>query len=291
MKWLVIIIISFIIFLSTFISNTENTKKDTKKKFIRTICGLAAVLGFIGPYIVEFFETSNTEKVEYDSISENETERKIPIQKDTEKQDATQNNMEKQDTTQDDTEKKDIVQEDTSISAETEQKENEEHEDIEYVTFIGESHTPSSIATKVELSGWEKGKDFDIAGQTYGGGIKITIYNMFSALDGNSSSIKNEIISEIHYALNTKAIEEMNEEDQRFVGKFVIGKDTNGSPSTTVISILLDGEEIYNSGEVNCYSLDIEPFDVRLTGKKEMVIKTVCQHRGNPFIVGVVSKE
>ncbi len=287
MKWLVIIIISFIIFLSTFISDSENIKK----KFIRTICGLAAVLGFIGQYIVELFETPNTEKVEYDNISENETERKIPIQKDTEKQDATQNNTEKQYTTQDDTEKKDIAQEDTSISAETEQKENEEHEDIEYITFMGESHTPSSIATKVELSGWEKGKDFDIAGQTYDGGIKITIYNMFSALDGNNSSIKNEIISEIHYALNTKAIEEMNEEDQRFVGKFVIGKDTDGSPSTTVISILLDGEEVYNSGEVNCYSLDIEPFDVRLTEKKEMVIKTVCQHRGNPFIVGVVNKE
>lgn len=141
------------------------------------------------------------------------------------------------------------------------------------------------------MPGWVKDEDYDIAGQTYDGGIKIIIYNMFSALDGNNSNMTNEITSEIHYALNMQAIEKLDEEDQRFVGKFVIGRDTDGSPSTAVISILLDGEEVYNSGEVNCYSLDIEPFNIVLTGKKEMVIKTVCQHRGNPFVIGVVNDE
>ena len=61
--------------------------------------------------------------------------------------------------------------------------------------------------------------------------------------------------------------------------------------STAVISILIDGREVYNSGEVNCYSLDIPAFDVELSGKKEMVIKTVCQHKGNPLVIGMVDND
>ena len=168
---------------------------------------------------------------------------------------------------------------------------NKTNEDIEYVTFMGETHKPSDIATQVSVNGWINDEDYDIAGQTYDGGIKITIYNMFSALDGNNSSLLNEITSEIHYALNVHAIESLDKEDQRFVGKFVIGKDTDSSPSTATISILLDGEEKYNSGEINCYSLDIEPFDIELSGKKEMIIRIVCQNKGNPLIIGMVNNE
>ena len=58
-----------------------------------------------------------------------------------------------------------------------------------------------------------------------------------------------------------------------------------------MISILIDGKEVYNSGEVNCYSLDIPAFDVELSGKKEMIIKTVCQHKGNPFVIGMVDND
>ena len=156
---------------------------------------------------------------------------------------------------------------------------------------MGENHEPSGAATNVNVSGGEKDSDYDIAGKTYDGGVKITIYDMFSALDGNSSNISNEITSEIYYALNSDEISKLSEDDQHFAGKFVIGKETDGSPSTAVISILIDGREVYNSGEVNCYSLDIPAFDVELSGKKEMVIKTVCQHKGNPLVIGMVDND
>lgn len=184
------------------------------------------------------------------------------------------------------------TEETTTISTLTTVSEDDEKkEDVEYLKFMGENHTPSSFTNKVEMSGWENEKDYDLEGRTYNGGIKISIYNMFSALDGNTSSISTEITSEIHYSLNRQAINELKNEDRYFVGKFVVGEKTDASPSTAIIYILIDGEEVYNSGEINCYSLDIPSFRVSLDQKKEMVIKIVCQHKGNPFVIGMVNNE
>lgn len=184
------------------------------------------------------------------------------------------------------------TEETTTISTQTTVSEDDgKKEDVEYIKFIGENHTPSSFTNKVEMFGWENEKDYDLEGRTYDGGIKISIYNMFSALDGNTSSISTEITSEIHYSLNRQAINELKNEDRYFVGKFVIAEKTDASPSTAIIYILIDGEEVYNSGEINCYSLDIPPFRVSLDQKKEMVIKIVCQHKGNPFVIGMVNNE
>ena len=163
-------------------------------------------------------------------------------------------------------------------------------EDVKYITYIGETHEPSDVATHVGISDWQQGEDYDIGGQTYSGGLKVTVYNMFSALDGNSSNILNTITSEIHLALNIDEIKKLDEEEQYFEGKLVVGQETDGSPSTAVISILLD-EEVYNSGEINCYSLNTPLVNVILTGKKEMIIKIVCQHRGNPFVIGIVNND
>lgn len=102
-----------------------------------------------------------------------------------------------------------------------------------------------------------------------------------------------EIVSEAHYALDTAKMEkisEISEEYLRLEGKFVVEKDTNANPSTAVISILVDGEEVYNSGTINCYSVNIEPFDIMLVGKKELVIRTVCQYREEPFVMRLVDK-
>lgn len=169
------------------------------------------------------------------------------------------------------------------------QKETKDH--TKCITFIGESHSPSDIATKVNISQWKKNEDYDLTGNTYDGGQKITIYNMFSAMEGNSGKSIYKITSEIHYALNVDEINKLNEEDQHFVGKFVIDNKTDGSPTTATISILTDGEEVYNSELLNCYSLNINPFDVELQGKKEMIIKIECEQRGNPFIIGMVNNE
>ncbi len=161
--------------------------------------------------------------------------------------------------------------------------------DMAFIIFVGESHEPSDDTNKVEVSDWIKEEDYDLLGKTYDGGVKITISNTSFAFDSDSN-ISMEIVSEAHYVLDTDKMEEIPEEYLRLEGKFVVEKDTNASSSTAVISILVDGEEVYDSGTINCYSANIEPVDIMLSGKKELVIRTVCQYRGEPFVVGLVDK-
>lgn len=262
-KTIVIIIIGCVIFLLTCLAS-KNIKLGV------AFGGLASVLAFVGPYIVGYFDGSKTNQETIALESEHNEE----------DYDTDVMYVQKEEIQSKETEEID----DTEIDSETE-------EDLTCITFIGETHNPSDVANQVNVADWIQDEDYDIAGKTYKGGVKTTIYNMFSAMDGNNSGILTEIVSESHFALDTNKIEKMSEGNQHFSGKFVIGKETEGSPSTAVVSILLDGEEVYNSGEIDCYSLSISPFDILLTGKTEMIIKIICQHKGNPFVIGLVGNE
>lgn len=265
MRILVLIIISIVVYWLTYLAGG--------KKGRAAFCGaMAAVIAFLGPYVVEYFDGNKSPKQEIEGNSQfNYAKDQVNIADESENEQIDSENNEKPN--------------------KDEHDETEGESNAECISFMGENHEPSGAATNVNVSGWKKDSDYDIAGKTYDGGVKITIYDMFSALDGNSSNISNEITSEIYYALNSDEISKLSEDDQHFAGKFVIGKETDGSPSTAVISILIDGREVYNSGEVNCYSLDIPAFDGELSGKKEMVIKTVCQHKGNPLVIGMVDND
>lgn len=259
-RWLVIIVITILIFLLTYYNGEERNLKRAA-----LLSSIVAALSFCGSYLVELFETPPQE-----------------VQKLVETKEYISDYVIRENSTSDDVEESENSKDTNESSGSS---------GVDCITFISETHDPSDFATNVGVSEWNTDEDFDIAGQSYDGGVKITIYNTFSALDGNGSTISNQITSEIHYALNKNEIEKLAKEEQRFVGKFVVGKETAGSPSTAVISILLDGNEVYNSGEINCYSLDILPFDIELTGKREMVIRTICQHKGNPLVIGMVDNE
>lgn len=88
--------------------------------------------------------------------------------------------------------------------------------------------------------------------------------------------------------LDKKEIQKLSSGKTSFLGKFVVGNDTNGSPSTVKINIYVDGEKVYSSGQIDCFETEIKPFDIDISGKKKMVIKIVCNHRGNPFVIGIV---
>lgn len=270
-KFLVVIIISGIIFILVYFSSRGNTAKAT---IMAVLTALAASLGFAGQYIVEFVEPKNQQV-------ENNQER-------WEIEDGEGNIENDNDGLSPREEEGEIKH---SYETYESEKDNGEYvEDTAFITFIGESHEPSDVANKAEVSDWIKDEDYDLNGKTYEGGVKIVIYNMFSALDGNSSNSVTQIVSESHFAIDTDKMESLPEEYKQLNGKFVIGEDTDGSPSTAIITILTDNnEEVYNSGEVNCYSLDIPSFNIPLSGKKEFIIKIVCQHSGNPFVIGMVS--
>ena len=247
---------------------------DKGKKKISLVCTvIAAVLAFLGPYIVEFAEKideNNSIKEVMDNSLHTPPGLTEKADKD-EPSDSISNNDDTDDTKDDD------------------ESEDEYNGDMAFIVFVGESHEPSDDTNKVVVSDWIKDEDYDLLGKTYDGGVKITISNTSFAFDTNSN-ISMEIVSEAHYALDVDKMEEIPEEYLRLEGKFVVEKNTNTSPSTAIISILVDGEEIYNSETINCYSANIEPFDIMLAGKKELVIRTVCQYRGSPFVIGLVDK-
>lgn len=272
MELVAIVIISIIIFILVYISTGKKTKKAV------VFAALAAVLSFCGQYIVGYVRNATNNKGYIDEVENTFSFEETDLSTG----DEISSNMQSisdEDYSNDMTDMAD----NSGEYIETEYDE----EDSTFITFIGESHESSDAADRVDVYDWIKDEDYDLSGRTYNGGVKITISNMFSSIDPNSG-ISSEIVSESHFALNTEKMEELPEEYLRFNGKFVIGKDTDGSPSTAVISIIVDGEEKYNSGEVNCYSLDIKPFDIDLSGRKEVVIKIVCQRKGNPFIIGIV---
>ncbi len=246
---------------------------DKGKKKVSLVCTvIVAVLAFLGPYIVEFAEKMD----EYNSIKEvmDNSLHTPPGLTEEDDEDKLNNSISDNDGTDDnkDDEPKGIYK-----------------GDMAFIIFVGESHEPSDDTNKVEVSDWIKEEDYDLLGKTYDGGVKITISNTSFAFDSDSN-ISMEIVSEAHYVLDTDKMEEIPEEYLRLEGKFVVEKDTNASSSTAVISILVDGEEVYDSGTINCYSANIEPVDIMLSGKKELVIRTVCQYRGEPFVVGLVDK-
>ncbi len=266
-KFLVIIIITGVIFILVYFSSKGNTATAT---IVAVLAALAASLGFAGQYIIEFVESKN----QY-AESNQENWEIVDVENDSEDLSSRE-------------EEREIKH--SYENYESEKDDDEYAEDTTFISFIGESHEPSDVANRAEVFDWIKDEDYDLNGKTYEGGVKIVIYNMFSALDGNSSNTVTQIVSESHFAINTDKMESLPEEYKQLAGKFVIGKDTDGSPSTATITILTDNnEEVYNSGEVNCYSLDIPSFNISLSGKKELIIKVVCQHSGNPFVIGMVS--
>lgn len=258
--------------ISVYLANKG--EKDASR--ISIICAvIAAVLTFLGPYIVEFAEKMD----EKYSIKEVMTDFEDTPPGTTEE-------------AYEDKPSDSISENDSTDDVNDDKPEKEYKGDMAFIIFVGESHEPSDDTNKVEVSNWIKNEDYDLLGKTHDGGVKIAISNTSFAFDPDSN-ISMEIVSEAHYALDTdkmKEISEISEDYLRLEGKFVVGKDTNASPSTAVISILVDGEEVYNSGTINCYSANIEPFDIMLAGKKELMIRTVCQYRGEPFVVGLVDK-
>ena len=269
----VLLTIFFSIFIAIFTYILSENKKNMKA--IVAAC-IVAVLSFSGQTIIDSFSIETDEKND-DSEEDQTVEEKNNKNenKENENKSVVENNTE------------------TIVDAEESDKGNDSQEirNRDIVQFLGEKHEPSDTANQVSVTQWEPNVDQDISGKTYSGGLKISISNIFAALEGNTGNTEKEIISEMHYAFNEESVQTLSEDERYFIGKFVIAKDVNGSSSTVVISILLDGDEVYNSGEVNAYSVDIPPFKVNFSDKKELVIRTVCKKKGTPFVYGMVNNE
>lgn len=148
-----------------------------------------------------------------------------------------------------------------------------------------ETHTPDDTASVVSLNWWDSSEHKDLRGQNYKdtGGLHLSIFNMFNAM---GSGISNPIVSEIHLVLNPDY-----RGDKFFSGEIVVESDSAGSKASANISILVDGDLVWQSdAPITGSSIEPASFEIDLTNaKNDVIIKTECTPSGNGLKLGIVN--
>ena len=138
------------------------------------------------------------------------------------------------------------------------------------------------MATIVSLPEWNVYEDVGIDGKKYGGGIKVTISDMFIDMGSNGSK---DVTSRITIPVDG------NGEDTIFEGVFVLDQVMYGSESTGTISIIVNNEEIFSTGKIGGNTLESFPFEIDFAGADSIIILTEAHLNGSNFVYGIVSEK
>ncbi|HIV67238.1 MAG TPA: hypothetical protein IAA32_00005, partial [Candidatus Butyricicoccus stercorigallinarum] len=122
--------------------------------------------------------------------------------------------------------------------------------------------------------------DLGITGKRYGGGLKITITNSFTAM---GSTLDNDITSQLVLQLP------IDNEDPIFEGIIVLHNSMYGSKSHGNIRILVDGEEQFSTGDISSDCNSDFPFNVDITGADTIIVEAAVTVSGGSFEYGLVS--
>lgn len=144
-----------------------------------------------------------------------------------------------------------------------------------------EVHQPNDSATKVNLVSWNKENDIGIDGKKHGNGIKVSIYDIFIEWGAGSSS---DVISRVTIPFcegNKSGI--LN-------GVFILDQTMYGSKSTGVISILVNNEEVFTTGEIGGNTTEALPFSIHLEDADAIVILVKAHLVESKFTYGFVSE-
>lgn len=147
---------------------------------------------------------------------------------------------------------------------------------------VSEVHQPDDITTIVSLPEWKVNEDMGIDSKRYGGGIKVSISDMFISMGSNGSK---DVTSRITIPLDG------NYDETIFEGVFVLDQTMYGSESTGSISILINNEEKFTTGEIGGNTLNAFPFQVDFGDADSIVILTEAHLKGSDFIYGIVSEK
>ncbi len=147
---------------------------------------------------------------------------------------------------------------------------------------VSEHHIPNDIATRVYLPEWNIDKDMGIDGKRYGGGIKVTISDMFIGMGSNGSK---DVESRITVPLDGDYDETI------FNGVFILDQSMYGSNSTGVITILINNEEVFTTGEIGGDTVTAFPFSVDFGDADSMIILTKAHLSGSDFVYGFVAEK
>ena len=166
-----------------------------------------------------------------------------------------------------------------TITESTEVPEDTEGFDEQKIS-VSEQHSPDDVATQVSYCGWDVENDIGITGKRYGGGLKITVTNLFTDL---GSKLDNDIVSRLILRLP------VDYKESNFEGIIVLHNSMYGSKSHGKIRIIVDGEEQYSTGDISGECTSDFPFNVDITGADTIVIEANVTVSGGSFEYGLVS--
>ncbi len=147
---------------------------------------------------------------------------------------------------------------------------------------VSEHHQPDDVATIVSLPEWNIDEDMGIDGKRYGGGIKVTISDMFIEMGSNGSK---DVVSRITVPLDG------NYDETIFSGVFILDQSMYGSNSTGVITILINNEEVFTTGEIGGDTVTAFPFSIDFGDADSIIILTEAHLSGSDFVYGFVAEK
>ena len=145
-----------------------------------------------------------------------------------------------------------------------------------------EQHQPDDVATRVSLQEWDVNNDMGIDGNRYGGGIKVNISDMFINMGSNLSK---DVVSRIIVPLDK------NDDETIFTGVFILDQSMYGSNSTGTITILINNEEVFTTGEIGGNDIQAFPFSVDFGNADSIIILTEAHLSGSGFVYGFVAEK
>lgn len=148
---------------------------------------------------------------------------------------------------------------------------------------IYENHSPNDYINNVYTENWDPNSDIGIDGNMYEGGIKVTLSNFFISTGANT---ENNITSRITLPLS-KEIRE-TDDDQYYEGTFVLDQSMYGKKSSGIIKIIINGAEVFSTGEIDGNTVESFPFSVSYEGADSIIIQTDVTLRDSDFIYGMV---
>lgn len=144
-----------------------------------------------------------------------------------------------------------------------------------------ENHQPDDAATIVSLPTWNVDEDMGIDGKRYGGGIKVSISDMFIGMGANG---RKDVTSRITLPLDG------DYDSTIFTGVFILDQSMYGKESTGTISILINNEQVFTTGEIGGNTLNAFPFSVDFGNADSIIILTEAHLCGSDFIYGLVEE-
>lgn len=152
-------------------------------------------------------------------------------------------------------------------------------EEVGPITPI-ESHKPNDSATSVSYPNWDIEHDLGIDGKRYGDGLKITISNMFISLGSNGSK---DVSSRMILPLPG------NSTDTIFTSIIILDQSMYSSESSGTISLIVNNEEKFTTGEINASNIQAFPFEIDIGNADSIVLQTEAHLKGGDFTYGLVS--